>query len=306
MQELNIMSDFIAADYDWLLLRYAADKRSRGQGLLKQLQTLLADKGEITVLDIGAGSGANLAFLAPRLNVSEQRWHLVDRDTQLTSKVSGALQALSKVDDIQLESNNTELRFSSGVATYTASTEDFLDVDSSIYQQAWDVVTANAVFDLLTIDQLRRFFILAKTHWTHNPWMYFTINLDSQMSFDPMMPEDEEVVRLFHLHMQRPQSFGCSLGNDSAILLNNIAKEVGFEVDLERSDWVATPQEEAFIHANLDFVESAVTEVLQTGISSDLTLESFKDWLLQRRDQTQRSQLSLTVEHQDFLLRFRS
>ena len=55
---------------DWLALRRAADSaaRDRAGGLVRRLNDHLG--GTVTVFDIGAGTGANRAYLAPRLDVA--------------------------------------------------------------------------------------------------------------------------------------------------------------------------------------------------------------------------------------------
>jgi len=68
------MSGFAA---DWLFLREAEDARARDAALLTDLS--FSCSKVLRVVDLGAGSGNNLRYLAPRLPVP-QHWTLIDDD----------------------------------------------------------------------------------------------------------------------------------------------------------------------------------------------------------------------------------
>ena len=75
---------------DWLALRAEADTRARDEGSADLLRTLVdrldrSDDAQIAgvrVVDLGAGTGANHRYLAPRLPLA-QRWTAVDHDATL-------------------------------------------------------------------------------------------------------------------------------------------------------------------------------------------------------------------------------
>lgn len=71
------MSDF--SDH-WLALRAPADGRARATRLLAPLRA--GWQGVRRIIDLGAGTGANLRYLAPRLG-GTQHWRCVDHDRQL-------------------------------------------------------------------------------------------------------------------------------------------------------------------------------------------------------------------------------
>ena len=76
------MSGFSA---DWLALRAGADARARDRDLAARLGRHFADVGEVRVLDLGAGSGANLRATAPLIEAS-QHWLLADNDAGLLAR----------------------------------------------------------------------------------------------------------------------------------------------------------------------------------------------------------------------------
>jgi hypothetical protein len=72
---------------DWLALRAAADAdaRARDKGLAARLGGYFASCGEVRVLDLGAGTGANMRATAP-LIAAPQHWVLADNDAALLAR----------------------------------------------------------------------------------------------------------------------------------------------------------------------------------------------------------------------------
>lgn len=304
MSAASPSASFVPAEYEWLLLRFAADRESRAPSLLAKAQESASRHAPLRVLDLGAGSGANLLYLAPRLPARAQAWTLIDRDTSLVARVEACFAVMAgRIPDMELHAG--ELRFADRAARYALKTGDFLADDSPLYQEAWDLVVANAVFDLLSHAQLGHFFDLVTRHWqSSRPPMYFTINLDENIAFTPRLPEDGAVATLFHAHMQRQQSFGRALGPKSAEAILRLAEERGLRVLAAPSPWQIGAGEAPMLHANLDFVDHAVHEML-SGIHGpaaaphDLSVAAFRRWLDERRAQVERGELTLLVGHED-------
>src|SRR5690606_38533880 len=81
------MSEHGGASADWLQLRSAADTPARDHGsagLLERLVEHLRQRGaeKLRMIDVGAGTGANRAYLEPRLPF-DQVWVAVDHDPVL-------------------------------------------------------------------------------------------------------------------------------------------------------------------------------------------------------------------------------
>src|SRR5437764_950592 len=77
------MADFSA---DWLALREPVDHRSRSPRLAREIARRLMGRPPLHVLDLGAGTGSNLRYLA-RYLLPIQHWRMVDRDRALLARV---------------------------------------------------------------------------------------------------------------------------------------------------------------------------------------------------------------------------
>lgn len=306
---------FVPADYHWLALRFAADRDSRDPGLLAQVTAAMAGRPRLRVLDLGAGSGANLLYLAPRLPVARQEWTLIDRDALLVSRVTGCFASFARHLP-GMSAEPARVRFDDTVVDYRATSGDFLREDCPIYGEQYDLVVANAVFDLLSADQLDRFLGLAASRWpAPRPGLYFTINLDRGLSLQPGHAGDAAVFALFQGHMQREQAFGRAMGADSAREMLRLMNARGMHTQAAPSTWSA--REPGFVHANLDFFESATREMIamghgpdQAGPETETETETgeraagdpaawLAPWLANRRQLADHGALTLEVAHQD-------
>src|SRR4051794_22619688 len=112
---------------EWLALRESADAAARSGELAERLARRLRTDGTLVIHDLGGGTGAMGRWLAPRLP-RPQRWVVHDRDAEL----------------LELAAAGCEVRRSDvtwlGPGDLTGA----------------DAVTASALLDLLTRDELRR------------------------------------------------------------------------------------------------------------------------------------------------------
>jgi hypothetical protein len=153
---------------DWLRLREPADAAARSVELVERL-------GRPRVIhDLGGGTGAMGRWLAPRLP-GPQHWVVHDRDPDLLELVEAPVE--TRLGDI------------------TRLTRDDL--------AGADLVTASALLDLLTADELDR--ILEACAGIP---MLLTLSVTGHVALDPPEPLDARIETAFNDHQRRDGRLG--------------------------------------------------------------------------------------------------
>lgn len=299
--------DFVPAAYDWLLLRFAADEVSRSPALMQAVSTYAATVTpvRIHIVDLGAGAGANLLHIAPFLPVPNQRWTLVDRDATLVQRVQAFHDTFARERPGLFEVDGQYLRFQNKRVRFHANIGNFLDADCPIYHETPNLIVANAVFDLMTAEQFGTFLHLARAYWGDgHPPMYFTIHPDGNVRFTPGEDDDARVIALFHGHMRRVQSFGRAMGASSAQEIVRAFEQRGFRVVTEPSTLRLRGEDKNLLHANLDFFESAASEMIATGQGDGMTAPELQRWVANKRGLIEQGALALEIGQIDHWARW--
>ena len=79
---------------EWLALREMADHRARDPGLLAKLAEWAHPRGDLTIADLGCGTGSNARAMIPHL-AGTQHWRLIDNDGTLLGLAKERLAAES-------------------------------------------------------------------------------------------------------------------------------------------------------------------------------------------------------------------
>jgi hypothetical protein len=257
----------------WLALREPADTRARDAvadqllpPLLERLTTS-ADPGRaatgLRIVDLGAGTGANLRWLAPRLpHPDAQHWLLVDHDPGLLAR--GPVQA-------------------------TAVRADVTDLTRVLAEHGGaDLVTAAALLDLLDPKQLTA--IVDAVVLARVPAL-FSLTVTGEAGVNPADPVDEPLAAAFDAHQRRDGR----LGPDAGDLAAELFRERGWTVHQVRTPWqLNSGREPELVAAWLDGrVEAAVEH------RPDLAAEA-AGWL-NRRTGLAPGALEAVVGHVDVL-----
>jgi hypothetical protein len=203
------MSAFTAS---WLALREPADVAARDPGLAQRFAAALPPHA--TILDLGAGTGANARALAQW--VRKPRWVLVENDP-----------ALLAMQPPKIETAARDLR-------------DGLD------DLAADGVTAASLLDLAGAIWLQR---LAEWVARRLVPLLAVLTVDGRRDYWPADPEDAEVAAAFARDQRRDKGLGPALGPAaSGVLAENLARR-GFSVSTAASDWRLGPGQAALLAA---------------------------------------------------------
>lgn len=270
---------------DWLALREAADHRSRNSTLLSKLAARFANREDVLVVDLGAGTGSNLRAVAPALP-ARQQWILIDHDPAL---LVAAFEAIAQWADSS-RAVATGLEISKGGKSLLI---ELRQADLAAEPATWgnaspDLVTAAALFDLVSEVWIERF--IAALARAGLP-LYTALNHDGVAEWSPPHPADRRIKGAFERHFGRDKGFGPSAGLRASKLMTDQLASAGYGIERGRSDWRLGPADSKLIAMLAeDWAKAA-------GETGDVPAAEIADWFAARKAVG----VSCLVRHEDFL-----
>ena len=261
------------AHADWLSLREPADAAARSRELVAELLPHLASP--ITVHDLGCGTGSMARWLAPQLP-GPQHWVLHDRDADLLARVTaprpGPLPGR-------------------GPVTIETRSDDVTRLDPAALAGA-SLVTASALLDMMTADELRRLVTLCAG--TRCP-VLITLSVSGHVELIPPDPLDRRVADAFDDHQRRDTGAGALLGPDAVTAAVGAFDRLGLDVTVRPSPWHLGPAER-------DLATRWFTEWLDAAREQQPALRAATSSYGRRRAaEAAVGRLSVTVHHEDLL-----
>ncbi len=264
---------------DWLDLREAADYRARNKELLSQLQQWLQnraiDHAQLTVMDMGAGTGSTLRAFANTAAFDDMplAWRLVDQDTNL----------LAEATRRHAESHNLK--------TYAL---DLTQVEQLPIEDV-QLITASALFDLVSATFIDQLVVMLQAQQTHQPVaLYAALNYDGQTQWSPAHPLDAAVLAAFNRDQQTDKGFGPALGPQAIATLQQQFFAAGFQVVTANSAWQLRGDERALVLELINGIANAVAN------DPAIDLAALKAWQEFRQQQIEEG--SCIVGHMDLLI----
>ena len=283
-------------DSDWLRLREPFDAAARDDhGLAAGIPTAA---GAYRVLDLGAGTGANLRYLAPRLG-GEQLWTLVDHDAGLLEIAPDALQRWAQAHRWEFERAGDEIRVSGADFTVAVRRERrdlFRSLDALPWAEA-HLVTASALLDLVSEAWFRR---LIGHCGLASAALFFALTYDGRVEWTPSLAGDARIVDALNRHQRGDKGFGAALGPMAAPRTRQLLEAAGYWVREARSDWRMRTSDHA-IQARL--IEDWSQVVKTMSLESPVRIET---WRGQRLAALTGGDSRLRVGHIDLLATPRS
>lgn len=269
-------------DPAWLALREPADHAARNGEVESRVRGHFADRSALTVVDLGCGAGSNLRALAPSLS-PRQHWHLVDGDAALLvearRRLAGWADGAREADhELRLERNGIEIRVSFECADLTACDLGFGEI-------APDLVTAAALFDLVSLDWLER--LVAASARRHVP-LYAVLTYDGMARWRPDAFLDERIVAAFNRHQRRDKGFGPALGPAACGALASLLSRYGYRSWQGDSPWMLGPADRPLTEAVTAGFAAAASEM------EPAMAETFAAWARERANAG-----NVTIGHTD-------
>ncbi len=257
--------------FDWLALREAADTAARSASLTRRIASAIGGQAPLRIVDLGAGTGANVRYLASQLP-RPQHWLLVDRDRGLLEEARRRTHAADLV-----ETRDVDL-----------GTLDGLDIFAGRH-----LVTASALLDLVSETWLRS---LAAHTCTAGAAALFALTYDGRSRCSPAEPEDEIVRTLFNQHQTcSNKGFGAAAGPDATACAARAFTSVGYQVHVEKSDWILDP---ASRDLQRELIEGWATAAREIAPQQSAMISS---WTSRRLAHVDAGRSHITVGHQDLI-----
>lgn len=231
----------------WLALREGFDARARDGDLADALAAALTP-APLRVLDLGAGTGANFRYLAPRLG-GDQHWTFVDVDGDLLDAAQGALRAWTAARGWPLGGEHGDLVVDAPAGRWTVARRR-LDLARNLAQAevgAADLVTASALMDLVSAPW---FDDLAAACAGAARRLYVALSYDGRRAWTPAHPDDDAIRGWFNRHQGGDAGFGPALGPAAVAHMARTLGRLGFAVATARADWCVGAAQAA-MHAEM-------------------------------------------------------
>ena len=285
------MSGFSA---DWLALREPFDAAARAAALVETLRGHLARGAPLDIVDLGAGAGSNLRWLAPRLG-GEQRWRLVDHDSALLAAASEATRewAVRRGATVGRVGDALTVRAADLACEVRTEARDLARNGlAATPLPPGGLVTAAALLDLVAEPWLET---LAAHCRQAGAAVCFALTYDGRTVCTPNEPDDALVLELFNRHQRLDKGFGAALGPDAAHAAEQHFASQGYRVMTARSDWDIGPQHAPMQRALLDGWLGAALEIAPRQRSS------LSDWHRRRSAHVAAGRSRLEIGHVDLV-----
>ncbi|MCH8566510.1 class I SAM-dependent methyltransferase [Nesterenkonia sp. LB17] len=226
----------------------------------------------VHVIDVGAGTGSNQAWLAPRLSVA-QHWTLLDHDADLLEVAAEDPSAAGP-----------------GETTRVLGTIE--DLPRLTRGEQVQLVTCSALLDLLSPSEAEVLAdaIAGPAAGAHVSAL-LSLTVTGNVEIQPGHPSDAVITDAFDAHQRRDGL----LGPDAAHTVAQLLRDRGAEVTLIATDWALDSTEAALIQRYL-------RDRAAVAVEHDPSLAGVaQDWLSARESQLSQGELRVSVGHLDLL-----
>jgi SAM-dependent methyltransferase len=286
---------------EWLALREPADARARSSAVVEALlrgSGFSRDEAEsrlkslpLTIIDLGAGTGANLRYLAPRLG-GQQEWLLVDSDRALLAVAAARLREWAAALDARVatDANRISITAASFSAAIRIQELDLAHKLAMLPLPRGCLVTAAALLDLVSQRWLDS---LADACGAADASVLFALTYDGRMRLEPPEPDDHVALALFNRHQRTDKGFGPALGPEAAAATQAAFAKRGYALEIAASDWRLRSDEQRL---QAEIIDGWLAAALEIEPASTTRLER---WYARHRARIDASESTLVVGHSD-------
>jgi SAM-dependent methyltransferase len=288
-------------DLDWLDLREPWDAVARSGALAERLIARLPARPRF--LDLGAGTGSLLRWLAPRLGRA-QTWTLVDSDREMLEAAFDTIadRAGQVGYHVSAPNRRTMLVHAPGGAwRIDTLITDLAEAPDNLPLHNADAVLSSALCDLVSRDWVERMAAQLRIPF------YAALCVDGRERFSPPHPADARVAAGFRRDQLRDKGFdGAALGPRAPAVIAEVFGTYGFTVEGAPSDWVvrargALPHPALRDNAGRFLSELVMGHAGAAGRQDRRGEALIQGWMATRLDQAAHGRLTVRIGHRDVL-----
>lgn len=254
---------------NWLRLREAADAAARSTELVAAVRERFGTAPRLVIHDLGCGTGSAARWLAPQLPVG-QHWIMWDRDPDLLAAAMAG-----KPEQITATTRRRDL------GTLKAA-----DLSGA------DLVTASALIDVLTVDEIEA---MAGACAGAGVPALIMLSVIGRVELSPADPFDDEVAAAFNAHQRRAVGGRALLGPDAVAALADAFTRHGMATTLRPSPWLLGADDRDLLAVWFqEWLAAAVEQVPALGKPST-------GYARRRLAEIAEGRLTATVQHVDLL-----
>lgn len=280
-------------DLAWLDLREPVDQGARNPRVEQAFAAFGRDWPELSLLDLGAGTGANFRRLAPRLG-ARQHWRLLDNDRRLLAQTRERVKQWAARAGLTFACSTSALLVR-GAEMECALEPIELDLAPGIgatMLAGAQVVTASALLDLVSHRWLAS---LAGGCAAHKLSALFALTYDGRIRFEPAHPDDERIRLAVNRHQCGDKGFGAALGPGAVEVARALFTSYDYEVIVGDSSWRLEASDR-------DLQARLIDDWARAAAELD---EPVDPWLGDRLEFIANAQSKLQIGHQDLFARSR-
>lgn len=250
------MNDFGA---DWLAMREPFDVDARSARLVGELAAHWSDAEVTEIVDLATGTGANVRYLAPRID-GRQRWTVVDHDAHLLEAVAPRLAgwAEQRGYGFRLRGPDVTVMGERFEAEVRPRELDLTREADRVVREGVHLVTAAALLDLVSERWLAH---LTRACRAAGTAVLFALTYDGETGWLPEDSDDARVRDAVNRHQGLDKGFGPALGPSAAGCATALYRAAGYRVVEAKSDWRIGPGANAMQLALLEGWRAAAAEI---------------------------------------------
>ncbi len=276
----------------WLSHRFACDATARNKAVERKFLEFFDHKALLNIVDAGAGTGANFRYYFDHIR-QHQHWTFIEKNAQLTAKTEECLAQFARQQGYEFEQKDNLMHLKAGTkqASIKVIHGSIDDIEQLVSLQDTDVVTANAVFHLLSYEQFQH--LVHKLNQTY-VCLLSTLNY-YEVSLLPFSQDNARFIQWYHMYMKRPQPFGIAMGPNCCEEMIDLLHHQGMVIVQESSQWHITRNNAVMHHFLLSFIEDAIRSLNLAACEK----KAFEQWMDERKKLCQERKLEIYVDHND-------